>query len=125
MCADEGAGRDGSFLEAAENRMCGAELSLPAPIEQLFKHQVVMLVQEGVGMNVGVGILFLESRQRVGPEDEEPAGEGAGDSFNKRAGVRFAATEGCHVSKRDVAVRSEVEILAEANASLFFFRPGD
>lgn len=74
-------------------------------------------------MNVGVSILFLESCQRISPEDEQSAGESASDSFDNRAGVGFATTKRCDIGKCNVAARGEEEILAEAGASLLLFRP--
>lgn len=118
-----GAGFDGSFFEAAKDGVSEAELSLPTPIIQLLKHEIIVRVEEGVRVDIGVSVLFLEGRQGVGPEDEETASKRASDGFDGSAGIRFATAKGRNVGECDVAVCGEPEILAEADAGLFVLGP--
>ena len=63
-------------------------------------------------MNVGVSILFLESCQRISPEDEQSAGERAqvtASTIVPASGLR--PPNGCDIGKCNVAARGEEEIL--------------
>lgn len=76
-------------------------------------------------MDIGVSVFVLESGQRVGPEHQQGAGEGASDGLDQRAGIGFATAERRDIGESDVAVRGEVEVLAETDTGLDFFGIGD